>query len=269
MKPWTKVLTIAGSDSGGGAGIQADIKAISANLAYAATVITSITAQNTLGVQAVEAVSPAMIDHQLKSVCDDIKFDAVKIGLLANEASVNLVAEWCQRMAWPTIVIDPVMIAQSGDALARGDTKQTLMTELMPQARLITPNIPEAESLLACCIKTPADMTQAAQALSQQLSVAVLLKGGHMDGERCVDVLVDQGEVHWFEAQRIVTKNTHGTGCSLSSAIAALLARHYSLKDAVQMAHDYCHQAIAHAASQQLGQGAGPIAHFYQWWDMA
>ncbi len=267
MKPWSKVLTIAGSDSGGGAGIQADIKAISANQAYAASVVTSITAQNTVGVQAVEPVSTEMIDKQLQSVCGDIEFDAVKIGLLANVDTVLLVANWCQRMTWRNVVVDPVMIAQSGDKLACDDTSKALMTELMPQALLITPNIPEAESLLAGSIKTRSDMQHAAQALSRQLSVAVLLKGGHLDGAQCVDVLVENEQETWFESARIETTHTHGTGCSLSSAIAALLARGFSLQQSVQQAHDYCHQAIVHAASQQLGQGAGPIAHFYSWWD--
>lgn len=266
MTAWRKVLTIAGSDSSGGAGIQADIKTISANEAYAASVITSITAQNTLGVQAVESVSLSMVDQQLKSVCSDIKFDAVKIGLLPNDECIELVAQWCKKMAWLRVVIDPVMVAQSGDRLCCGNTQLALLKHLLPKAELVTPNIPEAEVLLKTEICSIKQQELAAVQLSNDLSVAVLLKGGHGDKKQCIDVLADRCHIHHFESDRIVTKNTHGTGCSLSSAVACQLAHGLALPDAVEKAHAYCRQAIRAAVDQRLGQGAGPIAHFYDWW---
>lgn len=257
------VLVIAGSDSCAGAGMQADLKAISAQGVYAATAITAITAQNTQGVQAVEAVSAPMIKKQIDSVCSDIDIAAVKIGLLPDADSIDVVADAIKQYGMYPVVVDPVMVAQSGDGLTLSPTQHALVQKLLPMATLITPNIPEAEVLLETQIGNGQQQRDAALALANQMQVSVLLKGGHMAGKQCVDVLVSDGEIIDLTAPRIQSRNTHGTGCSLASAIAAQLALGRGMEGAVQIAHDYVHAALHAARMQQLGGGAGPIAHFY------
>lgn len=264
MQQLKVVLAIAGSDSCAGAGIQADIKSISANQAYCATAIAAITAQNTQGVQAVESVSVSMIQRQIESVCDDIAVAAVKVGLLANRATIDCVARCCRQYQWQRVVVDPVMVAQSGDRLVCEQTQQALVTKLFPHATLITPNVPEAACLLGQNIMTLQDQCEAAHLLARQYSLSVLLKGGHLNDDLCVDVLVHKGQLYKLSVERIKTMNTHGTGCSLSSAIAANLAQGVDLHTAVVNAQRYVHGAIEHALEQRLGFGAGPIAHFYR-----
>ena len=254
-------LTIAGSDSGGGAGIQADLKAFSALGCYGASVITAITAQNTRAVTAVEGVSPAMIRAQIAAVFDDLAVGAVKIGMLGSVATVEAVADALQaalRSRPVPVVLDPVMVAKSGDALIEEEALQALKTRLLPMATLLTPNLPEAARLAG----TPEPEPQALRALGPQW---VLLKGGHAEGPICLDRLCGP-TLHQFEAQRLATKNTHGTGCSLSAAIAAGLAQSMAVPEAVGRAHHWLHGAIAAADGLGVGSGHGPVHHFHQWW---
>ena len=261
-------LTIAGSDSGGGAGIQADLKSFSAHGVYGASVVTAITAQNTRAVTMVEAVSPAMIRAQIAAVLDDIRIDAIKIGMLGDADVIRAVADSLTGYAGP-IVLDPVMVAKSGDALLPDAAVASLIEHLLPRARLLTPNIPEAVRLLGgdLCADVSADpMQQAAQLLTMG-PAAVLMKGGHAKGAVCKDLLVsNDGDAMWFEAPRLDTRNTHGTGCSLSSGIAAGLAKGLDLPDAVSAAHGWLHGAIAAADSLAIGSGHGPVHHFHALW---
>ncbi|MCL1948392.1 MAG: bifunctional hydroxymethylpyrimidine kinase/phosphomethylpyrimidine kinase [Turicibacter sp.] len=260
------VLTIAGSDSGGGAGIQADLKTFAANGVYGASVITAITAQNTLGVFGIEALSPEIIEAQLEAVFSDLKIDGVKVGMVADEAIIKLIAAALKKGSPPVVVVDPVMVSTTGHTLLQPNQIHALKTLLLPLATLITPNIQEAEVLLDRKITTFDEMKQACTDLADEVGTLVLLKGGHFpvkDGEhtKSVDVL-STGE--FFERDWIVTGSTHGTGCSLSSAICANLAKGTSLPVAIEKAKAFVHEGIAQ--SFKVGEGANPIHHFHALW---
>lgn len=258
-----KLLIIAGSDSGGGAGIQADLKSASARGVYAMTAVTAITAQNTQGVQAVQMMSPEMVAAQIRSVLSDIPPDAIKIGMLGTAEVVEAVADALAEYRGP-IVLDPVMVAKSGDALLDDTAVDALTRRLLPRAVLLTPNLPEAARLLdGEMAGDPQAQGQALRALGPQ---AVLMKGGHADGELCEDFLVEADDMTRFAAPRVDTRNTHGTGCSISSAIASELAKGRDMKTAVQAAHDWLHQAILAADQLDVGQGHGPVHHFHALW---
>lgn len=259
------VLTIAGSDSSGGAGIQADIKAISATGSYAASVITALTAQNTLGVQGVQAIPPAFVAQQIESVLDDLRIRAVKIGMLFDANIIKIVAEKLEKFQIKNAVLDPVMIAKSGDALLKSEAISALKSELISKCYLITPNLDEAEKLLETRIRNREEMAAAATALGQQYQTNVLVKGGHLSVDDAADVLFLQQHqsLHWFQSTRIDTKNTHGTGCTYSAAIASFLAQKYDLYDAVSAAKKYVDEAIIAAQHCKIGHGFGPLHHFY------
>ncbi|TCP70396.1 bifunctional hydroxymethylpyrimidine kinase/phosphomethylpyrimidine kinase [Baia soyae] len=253
------VLTIAGSDSGGGAGIQADLKVFSALGTYGMSVITAVTAQNTLGVTAIQEIDSQVVQLQLDAVFSDIRVDAVKIGMVSNHGIMDVIAQSIQRYQPPHVVIDPVMIAKSGDSLLQEDSIAALQNALLPMATIITPNLPEAEVLLGCKITSILEMRQAVKELAGKMNTQVLLKGGHLDGD-AVDILSTGRE---FSSPRIDTPHTHGTGCSLSSAIAAYLALGEPIEIAIAKAKEYVFQAICHAFP--IGKGHSPIHHFYQW----
>ncbi|MBM9604942.1 bifunctional hydroxymethylpyrimidine kinase/phosphomethylpyrimidine kinase [Desulfopila inferna] len=265
MKSYRKALTIAGSDSGGGAGIQADLKTFSACGCYGMSAITAITAQNTCGVTAIHPVPPAVIAAQIRAVLDDIGTDAIKIGMLHSADVIMTVAQVLREYGCNNIVLDPVMVATSGDRLIEESAVATLLETLLPLATLITPNIPEAEILTKKKISTRDDMISAAQLLSSEYSLAVLLKGGHLKGTTLVDVYWprDADSPIFFENERIATRNSHGTGCTLSSAIAAFIAHQESLHDAVRHAEKYLYQAISAGSEYSLGKGHGPVHHFF------
>ena len=257
------VVTIAGTDPSGGAGIQADIKAISATGSYAASIITALVAQNTQGVQAIQEVPLDFIAQQVESVFSDLSVHAVKIGMLHNKKIIELVRSTLEKYKPKHVVLDPVMVAKNGAALIESNTIDFLKENLFPFVTLITPNLPEAEHILAEKIQTVAEMNFAAKKIGR--SVNVLLKGGHLENQQASDVLVADNNVHWFHAERIQTKNTHGTGCSLSSAIASYLAQGYFLPEAIGAAKQYLTKAIQFGADGyfRIGQGHGPIDHFY------
>lgn len=255
-----RVLIVAGSDSGGGAGIQADIKTVTALGAFAATAITALTAQNTHGVHAVHAVPPDFIARQIAVVLDDIGADAIKTGMLGNAATIEVVADSLARhAAGVQLVLDPVMVAKGGARLLDPDALSALKRLLLPMATIITPNLPEAEALAGMAIPDLAAMHHAAQAMLTLGVPAVLLKGGHLPGEMVVDLLVTEQGVEEFAAPRIHTRHTHGTGCTLASALAAGLAQGLSLHDAVRRARAYVRAAIASAPG--YGGGHGPLDH--------
>jgi hydroxymethylpyrimidine/phosphomethylpyrimidine kinase len=261
-------VTIAGSDSGGGAGIQADLKSFSANQVYGASVITALTAQNTLGVSAIEDVSPDFITAQIDAVFSDLAVDAVKIGMLSQIPVIHAVAKGLDKYGQTTVVLDPVMVAESGDPLLAETAVSTLVKELFPRSLLITPNLHEAARILGVKMATNRDeMQQQAQALLALGAKAVLLKGGHNEADDAADILVSNEGKQWFTAPRLDTKNTHGTGCSLSSAIAAHLARGVSLSEAVDRSKVWLTGAIAAADDLHIGKGHGPIHHFHNIWD--
>lgn len=267
MKTYTRVLTIAGSDSGGGAGIQADLKTISALGCYGLSVITALTAQNTLGVTAIYPVPPAFVAEQLKAVLGDIGADAVKIGMLHSPDIIRTIADTLTSFDVRTIVIDPVMVATSGDKLLQDDAIDALKTYLLPMATVITPNLPEAGVLLGRTLDTFDDLRQAANDLSGQYPGAVLVKGGHLLDRDSTDILCPKpGEQILFPTQRIVTPNSHGTGCTLSSAIAAGLAKGLPLRDAVEQAKTYLTGTLQAGAAYKLGHGHGPVHHFFSNW---
>ena len=259
-------LTIAGSDSGGGAGIQADLKSFSALGAYGASVITALTAQNTRGVAMVEVTSPAMVAAQLDAVLDDLAVGAIKIGMLGSAALMEIIAGRLEGGTVP-IVLDPVMIAKSGDVLLPNAAIAALKTRLLPMAALLTPNIPEAARLLDTAPAVDeAEMEAQGKELLRFGCGAVLMKGGHLPGPVCTDILVTAQSVTRLSAPRIETQNTHGTGCSLSSGIAAGLAQGLSLEEAVQRAQSWLHAAIAAADQLRIGSGHGPVHHFHGVW---
>jgi hydroxymethylpyrimidine/phosphomethylpyrimidine kinase len=259
-------LTIAGSDSSGGAGIQADLKTFSALGVYGASVITALTAQNTLGVQGIFDIPPDFVRAQIKSVLDDLDVRAIKIGMLSVPATIEAVAEGITRFAGP-LVLDPVMVAASGDSLLSEAAITTLKTRLIPHASLLTPNLPEAARLLdTVAARNEAEMEAQARALLALGPAAVLVKGGHGEGDEAVDVLVTGAGVTRFAAPRIPSRNAHGTGCTLSSAVAAGLAKGLPLVEAVRDAKAYVHAAIAAADRLAVGHGQGPTHHFHRFW---
>ena len=260
-----KVLTIAGSDSGGGAGIQADIKSISANGCFATSAITAITAQNTLGVNAVEGLSIDILEGQIEAVLSDIGTDSVKIGMLHSAEVVRSVARLLRKYGIKDVVLDPVMVSTSGHKLIEDSAIAVLKSDLMPLARVITPNIPEAEILLGEPIEKQGDLPTAARRLAQQYDVSVLLKAGHLVDDELIDIFYNNetGEVIELSARRVDTTNTHGTGCTLSSAFAAQLAKGLPLNEAARAAKEYINQAITHGAAYTIGNGHGPVHHFY------
>lgn len=265
MKKYNRVLTIAGSDSGGGAGIQADIKAISAMGCYAASAVTAVTVQNTLGVQAVHPVPLDILEGQIEAVLSDIGADAIKIGMLHSSEVVNLVADMLERYRIKNVVLDPVMVSTSGHRLIEADAVQVIKSRLMPLARVITPNLPEAEVLAGCRIVSESDFDMIARRLSDGGKVSVLLKAGHLDGDTLVDYLynAEDGMMTRLPSVRVRTKNTHGTGCTLSSAFAAALARGEDLTCAAKSAKAYIEQAIISGAEYRIGNGHGPVNHFH------
>ena len=261
-------LTIAGSDSGGGAGIQADIKTMSARGVYSASVITALTAQNTTGVTAVYEVTPMFIKEQINAVCNDLDVAAAKIGMLHREEVIASVAEALDRHHIGHIVLDPVMVAKSGDPLLHDDAIEALKSILIPMASIITPNIPEAARLIRRTEEyVRSNMETAAERLLSLGCGAILLKGGHdHDCAESTDLYFDGNKARYLSAKRIRTKNTHGTGCSLSSAVCAELAKNQGMEQAVFLAKQYVNQAIADADSLNIGTGQGPIHHFHQFW---
>jgi len=259
---YARVLSIAGSDCGGGAGIQADLKTFAALGCYGMTAITALTAQNTTGVRAIHAVPPAMLRDQIDAVVEDIGVDAVKIGMLHAPEIVQVVADAIDRHALTQVVLDPVMIATSGAVLIENAAVQALVQQLFARALLITPNLDEAGFLVGRRLHTESDMAQAAQELLARGARAVLLKGGHLAGEQVCDLFVSQsGESFWLRAPRIASPNTHGTGCTLSSAIAAHLALGQDLPTALHSAHAYVRQALQAGAGVRTGAGSGPLNH--------
>ena len=262
--PIPKAMTIAGSDSSGGAGIQADLKTFAALGVYGASALTAITAQNTVAVTAVHELPPDLIQAQIDAVVTDIGVDAVKTGMLSSAAIVVAVAESLQKHAIANIVVDPVMIAKSGDALLRSDAVDALRAHLLPLATVVTPNIPEAETLTGLSLQTAAAIRQAAEQIVEMGAGSVVIKGGHRAGP-AIDLFYDGIEFQEFTAPRIDTKNTHGTGCTFAAAIAAGLAQGNTLPAAVAQAKDYVTAAIRH--SYPIGQGHGPLHHFYRLWN--
>ena len=255
-----RVLIVAGSDSGGGAGIQADIKAVTAMNGFAATAITALTAQNTEGVHGVVGIDPAFIAQQIEVVLTDIGADALKTGMLHSAEVIEVVASGiAKHAAGVPLVVDPVMVAKGGHRLLLTEAEAALRDTLLPMAALITPNLPEAEVLVGFPVRVEADMKRAAERLLELGADAVLMKGGHLDGDRVVDLLFHDGRFDRFEDPRIVSRSTHGTGCTLASAIAAGLAQKMTLRDAVARARDYVRKAIETAPG--FGRGHGPLNH--------
>ena len=253
-------LTIAGSDCSGGAGIQADIKTMTMNGVYAMSAITALTAQNTTGVRAIQESTPDFLKQQLDAVFEDIHPDAVKIGMVASGELIRVIADRLKYYHAKNVVIDPVMVSTSGSALMKNDAIQTLIEELLPVSTLVTPNIPEAQVLSGLTIETKEDMVTAAKQIGDNCHCAVLLKGGHSIND-ANDLLYANGDLIWFEGKRIDNPNTHGTGCTLSSAIASNLAKGFPLAESVQRAKRYVSDALA--AMLDLGEGSGPMNHAF------
>ena len=267
-KTYRRVMTVAGSDPSGGAGIQADIKTISACGCFATSAIVAVVDENTVGVTGVHPVPADFVVGQMHSILDDIGSDAVKIGMLHSSELIRAVRATLEEYpALTDIVLDPVMVATSGDPLLQADAVATLREVLIPRARVITPNIPEAELLLGRKIDKQDDLPQAAEELAA-LGASVFLKAGHLSDERLVDVFfnAESGTLTHLESARVSTVNTHGTGCTLSSALASFLALGNSLDDAARLAKDYIAAAIAAGAAYDIGHGHGPFHHFHNWW---
>ncbi|OQW89319.1 MAG: bifunctional hydroxymethylpyrimidine kinase/phosphomethylpyrimidine kinase [Rhodoferax ferrireducens] len=261
---YPRVLSIAGSDSGGGAGIQADLKTFAALGCFGMTAITALTAQNTCGVRAIHGVPPEMLRDQIDAVVEDIGVDAVKIGMLHSPEIVRTVAQALARHNLPHVVFDPVMVATSGAKLITDEAIAVLVAELFPRAAVITPNLDEAGLLVGRTLSSQQDMLSAAQTLLGQGARAVLLKGGHLAGDDVADLLLmPNAEPIWLHGPRIHTANTHGTGCTLSSAIAAHLALGQGLVDAVRAARTYIRQALQAGATVKTGHGSGPLNHSF------
>lgn len=258
MRP--QVLTIAGSDSGGGAGIQADLKTFQELGVFGTSVLTAITAQNTLGVHGIEAISTEMIIRQIDAVANDFNITACKTGMLVDAERIEAVAKGLERYHFEHVVVDPVMVAKGGASLLQVSAVEALRTKLLPQATIVTPNIPEAEVLAGMEIRTEADRMKAAQAIRALGVDTVIIKGGHTDDVEAVDLIMSETETFCVKAPRIQTKDTHGTGCTFSAALTAELAYGKTLRQAVVDAKQFIHQAIAHGLS--LGQGHGPTNHW-------
>ncbi|WKY46201.1 bifunctional hydroxymethylpyrimidine kinase/phosphomethylpyrimidine kinase [Eubacteriaceae bacterium ES2] len=256
-----KVLTIAGSDSSGGAGIQADIKTITVHKMYAMSAITAITAQNTTGVYGIMDVTPEIVGKQIDCIFKDIRPDAVKIGMVSSAPIIEIIACKLQEFQAENIVIDPVMVSTSGSKLLSDDAMTSLISVLLPLGTVITPNIPEAEVLSQTSIKDQNDMIAAAKIIANQVKGAVIIKGGHLVND-AIDLLYEKGQSHWFRSPRIETKNTHGTGCTLSSAIACNLADGMRLSESIKKAKDFLTGALE--VGLDLGEGSGPLNHTYK-----
>lgn len=268
---YARALTVAGSDSGGGAGIQADLKTFSALGCYGMSVITALTAQNTVSVRAIHPVPPDFIEQQLEAVLEDIGVDAVKIGMLHSAEVIRSVSGKLRQYGIDKVVLDPVMIAKSGDRLLQDDAIDELRKSLLPLTLIITPNLPEAGTLLDREVGTRGQMEEAARALLDLGPKAVIVKGGHLRDDESADCLAVRGrggqlEIKWLDSERVDTGNTHGTGCTFSSAICAFLARGDGLRDAAVKAKCYLSEAIRRGASFRLGSGHGPVHHFYAVW---
>ena len=259
------VLTIAGSDSSAGAGIQADLKTFAALGVYGTSAITAVTAQNTLGVTAVQEMPPDMVAAQIDAVVADIPLDAVKTGMLASASIVEVVAAKVREHALTNVVLDPVMVAKSGDRLLREDAVAALCDLLLPLCAVVTPNLPEAEVLSGHSIGSDDDIRRAAEEIVGLGAGAVVVKGGHREAAEAVDVLYDGSAFREYSAPRIDTTSTHGTGCTFASAIAAYLARGEPLPEAVGRAKEYLTEALRRA--YPIGGGHGPVHHFYRWWE--
>ncbi len=260
-----KVLTIAGSDSGGGAGIQADLKTFAALGVYGTSAITAITAQNTVGVQKVFPLPVELIDQQISSVMDDIGADAIKIGMLGNKGIVGVVAASLKKYKTKYVVLDPVMIAKSGDALLARDAKDVLV-KLFSRCFVITPNIDEVKEITGFAAGSIIDMKQAAVMIHKMGKCSVVVKGGHLNSNYSVDVLYDGKIFHEFSEKRISTKNSHGTGCTFSAAIAAELAKRKSLYESVKIAKDYVTNALKSSKNIKIGMGHGPLNHMFSFY---
>ena len=264
-KKYYRVLTIAGSDSCGGAGIQADIKAISANGCYAASAITAVTVQNTSGVQAVHPVPPDILEGQIEAVLSDIGTDAVKIGMLHSAEVVKIVADKIKNYSIKNVVLDPVMVSTSGHRLIEDSAVEVIKKLLLPLARVVTPNLPEAEILIGRTISGECDFDGVARELADTYGISVLLKAGHLTGDVLTDYFynVEDDALTLLPSKRVDTKNTHGTGCTLSSAFAAALARGEGLTTAAKSAKAYIERAIISGAEYEIGHGYGPVNHFF------
>jgi hydroxymethylpyrimidine kinase/phosphomethylpyrimidine kinase len=264
------LLSIAGSDPSGGAGIQADLKTFSALGCYGMAALTALTAQNTRGVTAVHVPPPEFLTAQLDAIFADMRVDAVKIGMLATGDMVRAVARSLAAYPGLPIVLDPVLVATSGDSLGAPDVVDAMVEQLLPLATVVTPNLPEAARLAGLAIPEDEDaMRAAAEAMRARGAGAVLVKGGHLAGADAVDLLVEGPEVRFFHARRVETRNTHGTGCTLSSAIACYLAKGLALVDAVDAAKTYLTGALSESASLDVGGGHGPVHHFHALWPVA
>lgn len=255
------VLIIAGSDSSSGAGIQADLKTCAALGVYGMTAITALTAQNTLGVQAIHEVPPEFVGEQIDAVVHDIRPDAVKTGMLATAGIIEVVASKVKEYALPFVVVDPVMVAKSGDRLLREDAVRAMRDLLIPLADVVTPNAPEAQDLVGRPVGTDEEVRAAAREIQSWGAQNAVVKGGHRGGADSVDVVYDGRSFHEFSAPRIETTSTHGTGCTLASAIAAFLALQEDIPDAVRHAKEYVTEALRHA--EPIGHGHGPVNHFW------
>lgn len=268
-KTYYRALTIAGSDSGGGAGIQADLKTFSALGCYGMSVITALTAQNTVGVSGIHPVPPQFVQDQMEAIFSDIGFDAVKIGMLFSVELIQAVSEKLKTYHVRPIVLDPVIVAQSGDKLLRDDAIAAIRDYLIPLADIITPNLVEASVITDRRLSNLDDMTSAAKEIARLGCRSVLIKGGHSDSPDCSDVLYlsDEDRMITLTDQRIATRNNHGTGCTLSSAIAAHLAKDMDLETAVRKAKAYITAAIRWGAAYHIGRGHGPVHHFFQFWE--
>lgn len=261
------VLSIAGSDPSGGAGIQADLKTFSALGAYGCCVLTALTAQNTRGVTGVELVAPDFVRRQLDTLLEDVRIDAVKVGMVATAAIAEAVADVLEEARLPLVVVDPVMVARSGDRLLAADAVAAVRDRLLPLADVLTPNLPEAADLLDLELGiTRGSMAEVATRLRDLGPRAVLLKGGHLGGDRSDDVLADAAGTEELPAERIDTTRTHGTGCTLSAAIAALHPRHAEVRETVRAAKAFVQGAIRHADRLEVGGGHGPTHHFHRAW---
>lgn len=265
---YSRVLTIAGSDSGGGAGVQADIKTISACGCYAASAITAITVQNTIGVQSVIGLPIEAIEGQMEAVLSDIGADCVKIGMLHSSEVIHCIAKALRKHKIEKVVLDTVMVSTSGHRLIEESAIETLIKELIPLATVITPNIPEAEILLGERINSQEDLIIAAQKLARKFNVSVLLKAGHLTNDLLTDYFYNNEKQRSLAltSKRLDTPNTHGTGCTLSSAIASMLAKGYEIEEAIQKAKEYLTGAIEEGANYQIGHGHGPVCHFWNLW---
>lgn len=264
------VLTIAGTDPSGGAGVQADLKTFSAQGAYGMSVTTALVAQTTTGVAEIHEIPPEFVTRQLVTLLDDVRVDAVKIGMLSNADVIRAVVNVLDRYRLPCVVLDPVMVAKSGDRLLAADAVEVLRAELLPRVDLLTPNLPEAADLLQIPeVSRDADMPEQAAGVAKLGAEHVLLKGGHLVGESSVDYLWSGSSGEFLPAQRIATRNDHGTGCTLSAAIAALRPRSPDWRTAVFGAKEYLTGALRASSQLDVGHGHGPVHHFYRWWPLS